>query len=352
MPGPESAGGPGLRPGPRPRVAQLVVYPVKSCRGCPVPRARVAATGGLRRRPPPVPDGRPDPDRLRGAGLEYDRTWMVVDAGTGRFLSQRQNPAMALVEVALGPLDDDAEGGGGQQGMLSLSAPGMGPLEVPLERPGGPGQPQPSGVSVWEWSGSGVDEGNAAAAWWSVYLQRECRLVRHRPEFGVRQTDPAFAPGHETAFSDGFPFLLAGAASLERLNAELAAAAAAPVPMDRFRPNIVVAADGCRPFEEDGWGALRVAPRGGDPGAPAVEFSSVKPCARCQVPNVDQGTGIPSAESQPFAALSAFRKGADLGYELPGVFFGWNLVCRAGVGGVVSVGDELDVELAGSGRTF
>ena len=96
---------------------------------------------------------------------------MVVDAGTGRFLSQRQNPAMALVEVALGPLDDGAEGPGrpAGAGVLSLSAPGMGPLEVPLERPGGgPGQPQPSGVSVWEWSGQGLDEGNAAAAWWSM----------------------------------------------------------------------------------------------------------------------------------------------------------------------------------------
>ena len=44
-----------------------------------------------------------------------------------------------------------------------------------------------------------------------------------------------------------------------------------PLPMDRFRANIVVA--GGEPWAEDEWAGLRI---GG------LEFGSVKPCGRCK----------------------------------------------------------------------
>jgi uncharacterized protein YcbX len=213
-----------------------------------------------------------------------------------------------------------------------LQAPGVLPLHVALRPQGAPLARRR--VSVWEWSGEAEDEGDDAAAWFAALLGPGVRLVRWAPG-AVRPTDAVYAETHTTRFSDGFPLLLISEASLAGLNARLDA----PVPMNRFRPNVVVS--GTRPFEEDEFALLA---------AGGVALRSVKPCSRCKVTTIDQATGMDGME--PLRALSSFRSGAALGWRNPEpggaswraqVFFGWNLVCEQRGVGVLAVGDALQV---------
>jgi uncharacterized protein YcbX len=131
-------------------------------------------------------------------------------------------------------------------------------------------------VRVWADEVEAVDAGAAAARWFTALLGQTCRLV-YLPDDGERTADAAYAPGGASvSFADGFPLLLLSSASLADLNARLPA----PVPMNRFRPNLVV--DGCAPFAEDHWRGLRIG---------AAAFTVAKPCARCVVPAIDQASG-------------------------------------------------------------
>ena len=234
-------------------------------------------------------------------GLAGDRRMMVVDR-QGRMITQRAVPVLALVRPVF-----DGDG-------LVITAPGMPELRVPRVAEGG----QPLDVEVWgDWvRAARVDR--AADRWFTDVLGRECRLA-YMPHTTVREVDTRFTgPGHRVAFADGFPFLLATERSLADLNARLAA----PVPMDRFRPNLVV--DGEAPFAEDGWRQVSVG---------SVRFDVVKPCARCSVTLVDQATGALGKE--PLATLATYRKVDDK------VLFGQNLVHRSR--GYVRVGDPVVV---------
>ncbi|KAH9315645.1 hypothetical protein KI387_024272, partial [Taxus chinensis] len=170
-----------------------------------------------------------------------------------------------------------------------VKAPGMDPLQIPLlqdtcERI--------DNISVWEWSGLALDEGDNAANWFSTYLGKPSRLVRFDTASEVRPTDENYARGYKTMFSDEYPFLMISQSSLDTLNKLLSE----PLPINRFRPNIFI--EGCEPFAEDLWKTLRIN---------GMTFHGVKLCARCKVPTVNQETGV--AGKEPTETLSKFRSG-------------------------------------------
>lgn len=253
------------------KIDSLFVYPVKSCAGIELKRARVTSRG-----------------------LQYDREWMVVTP-RGRFLTQREVPSLALVQTAL---RDDA---------LQLTAPGLPRLSVPLTRKL---RAEPAEVTVWSDTVLATDEGDAAASWFGEHLGRDVRLVRFDPS-RQRPTDPEWSQGLPgfAAFADGYPLLVVSRASLDDLNSRLPA----PLPMDRFRPNAVLA--GCAPYAEDSIASLA---------ADAVKLRLVKPCLRCSIPTVDQATGQ-SQGDEPLRTLKSYRWDADM----RGVKFGQNAIVEA-----------------------
>ena len=257
-------------------VRSLHVYPVKSAAGISLSRAEVG-------------------DR----GFQHDRRFMIVD-GAGQFLTQRVLPRMALISVAL------------SSASLRVTGPGMRPLEIPLVPSGGSLRP----VQVWRDRCEALSLGPEPARWLSELLGVTCELV-YMPEATLRAVDPSFGPGR-VGFADGYPFLLASTASLDDLSRR-----GASVPMERFRPNIVV--DGAPAFAEDHWKRVGIGP---------VEFRVVKPCARCAITTVDPARGVFSGP-EPLRTLAEFRRSEE------GVLFGMNLVHEGA--GVVSVGDEVTV---------
>lgn len=241
-------------------------------------------------------------------GIETDRRWMVVRPD-GRFLTQRDFPAMARITAAA-----TATG-------LTLSADGLGACDVPLPDVATSVLRQ---VSVWRDTVPALDAGAAAAAWLTAALGEACGLV-YLADTEARPVDPAYGqPGDHAAFSDGFPVLLTTQASLEALNAALPA----PIPMTRFRPNIVIA--GAEPWAEDRWRRIRIG---------AVVFRVAKPCARCIVTTVDQQSGERPDRSEPLRTLGRLRRTAE------GVIFGQNLIPDGP--GPIAIGDRVEILEAG-----
>lgn len=265
-------------------VTGLFVYPIKSCRGTAVSRAQVTPRG-----------------------LQDDRLLMLVDAD-GSFLTQREYPRMALIvpELAAG-------------GALTVRAPGMPDLSLAVQSEG-PRAP----VVIWRDTCIAVDQGREADDWFSSFLGAPVRLVRIADEH-ARIVDQTFArrADDQTGFADGYPFLLIAQESLDDLNARLAQ----PLPMNRFRPNIVIAGGG--PFVEDDWSDVEI---GG------VRFGVVKPCARCAITTTDQATAAVGAE--PLQTMATFRLRPD---PRPGVYFGQNLV--SGQTGTIAVGDAVSATM-------
>ncbi|MFC7897627.1 MOSC domain-containing protein [Streptomyces sp. NPDC057381] len=216
-------------------------------------------------------------------GLAGDRRWMMVDDG-GKVVTQRGRPRIAL--AAAEPLP-----GGG----VRLSAPGREPLTVPVPRAGGTVP-----VQIFRDKVEAVPaEDEAVHAWCSEFLEADVRLVHLDDPATRRPVDPRYAlPGETVTFADGFPLLLTTTASLEALNALIARgehAEEGPLPMDRFRPNVVVS--GTEAWAEDGWSRVTV----GD-----VDFRVAKPCGRCVVTTTDQGTAERGRE--PLHSLGQHRR--------------------------------------------
>lgn len=265
-----------------PVLSALYVYPVKGLKGIELPEARCT-------------------DR----GLEHDRRFMVVDSDNV-FLSQRAYPKMATVWTDIA---GDA---------LVLAAPDMADIEVPLEPDGG----DRLRVTVWSSACDAITISREADAWLSDYLGVACRLV-YMPDESNRYSNPDYAgSGKRVGFADGFAYLLASEASLAELNARLRTRNHAPLPMNRFRPNLVVA--GATAFAEDTWGEIRVG---------EAVLRTAKPCGRCQVTTTDQATGVVEGP-EPLATLATFRDSAQFG-----VMFGMNLVTVKG--GTLRVGDAV-----------
>ena len=274
-----------------PHVAGLWAYPVKSLGGVRLAESRVGPLG-----------------------LDRDRRWMLVDAGD-RAVTQRERPAMARLAVAF----EEGDGDGG----VTVTAPGGDALRL---------TPAAAGASRRR-VGLFDDEVEAAAcdpaadAWFSARLGAPVRLV-YLPDDVVRPVDPRYAgPGDRAAFADAYPVLVAAQASLDDLNARLAARGAAPLGIERFRPNVLVA--GTPAYAEDAWHALA---------AGGVALALVKPCGRCVVTTVDPARGV-AAGPEPLRTLAEYRRNGNK------VLFAQNAVVRAA--GTVRVGDP--VRAAGGG---
>ncbi len=263
-------------------IAALHVYPVKSCRGLA-----------------------PDAVRLTPAGLEHDREWMVV-APDGRFMTQRELPRLARISTAFA------------DGALVLAADGAGAIEVPLATGGAPVE-----VTCWSDRCAALDQGDPAARWLEAVLGRAVRLVRLDPAH-QRRSDPQWTGGLDalTRFSDGYALLAISRASLADLNARLPA----PLPMNRFRPNLEL--EGLPPYGEDALGDLV----GG-----GVQLRRVKPCTRCIVTTTDQASGERDGD-EPIRTLRGYRWDP----ALRGIAFGQNLVVVDGAGAWLRVGQELE----------
>ena len=258
-------------------ISQLFIYPIKSLGGISLDHARVT-------------------DR----GFEHDRRWMLVDPNNV-FMTQRELPTMALIRVSLG-----------QEGLQVSSRLHPDPLFIPYRTV----SEEFAEVRVWEDVCGAQFVSAEADVWFSAALGRDCRLV-YMPDEILRITDPRYAPsGSVTSFADAFPFLLIGQASLDELNGRLDE----PVPMNRFRPNIVFT--GGEPFFEDSLRDFDIGP---------VRFGGVKLCARCPIPTTDQETAVRGKE--PLRTLAKYR------FRDNKVLFGQNLV-HHGLG-EIAVGDEL-----------
>jgi uncharacterized protein YcbX len=267
-------------------LSAMNVYPIKSCAGVGVAEWEV--------------------DKF---GLKHDRRWMVITA-EGKFLTQREIPAMALIRPRIASIH------------LRVTAPDMPELVLPLEPQGG----RPVATQVWDDALKVVAPDHKADEWFSRVMGMECQLV-YMPESYVRPVDTTFAPdGGQASFADGFPFLLAGESSLEDLNRRLPKA----LPMNRFRPNLVV--KGSEPWAEDDWASFTV---GG------IAMQGVKLCARCPVTTTEQSTGQRDGQ-EPLRTLATFRK------RERGVMFGQNVV-HYGTGRL-KLGDLLVIEKTATPR--
>jgi uncharacterized protein YcbX len=261
------------------RVSGLFVYPIKSCRGIAVDSAELTARG-----------------------LAYDRRYMLVDA-SGRFLTQRRHPRMALIETVF------AEGG------IEVRAPGRDPLRLPLGLAAA--EHETCRVKVWNDSVEATLAGAETNIWFSELLGLACGLVyladhQHRPV-----SNGAAAFDDEVSFADGAPALLISEASLAELNRRLAI----PVGINRFRPNLVVTAD--QPHAEDAWSEITIG---------TARLQVAWPCSRCILTTVNPETGERDPANEPIKTLQLYRR------RERNVYFGQNLIPRAL--GTIAVGAE------------
>lgn len=278
---------------PEVRITRLTVYPVKSMKGIDV-----------------------DSAELTSAGLAHDRRFMVVRAN-GRFVTQRDLPRLALIQTAL------VEDG------VRLSLESHGECTVPFTNQGG----EPVLTKVWGDECQAVDEGEEVSRWLTSALQGEnpLRLVRMAEGFVRPQGKPLeLGEDTHTVFADAAPFLVANEASLEALNRELDTRGLSKVPMNRFRPNIVVR--GLEPFAEHGLATLRSAGYG---------LNLCHPCERCVVTTIDQATAEKDTDWQPFRTLRDINP---VPGKKPAPAFGQNAALESGAGARISVGDLLTAE--------
>jgi len=266
------------------RIIGLFLYPIKSCRGIEVEQAQAAAQGFV-----------------------LDRRWMLVD-DQGRFMSQRTTPQMCRIQPSLNHR-------GFSVGYLHESIPR---LHIAPETD----NDEKLQVSVWDDTLTAYRVSDQADAWFSQVLQTPCHLVWMGPD-SQRPVDPSYGqPGDEVSFADGYPYLIAGQETLDDLNQRLVLAGESPVPMERFRPNIVLT--GLPPGAEDHVGSLQCG---------ELTFELVKPCTRCVVTTLD--TATVHFNQEPLRTLASYRRGEK------GVLFGMNALVRGQ--GVLRVGDEVRV---------
>lgn len=260
-------------------ISEINIYPVKSLRGIALQSAKVEERG-----------------------LQFDRRWMLVDEKR-QFLTQREFPVMATIDVCIGEQGIKARYNGRS-------------IDI------GSGESAPISVKVWSSSVKADVADNKANQWFSEILGEPCRLVAMR-EDSKRIVNPFYAVRKfqdTLSFADGYPFLLIGEASLVDLNEKLDVS----IPMNRFRPNFVV--EGSKPFSEDDWKKIRIG---------ETVFHVVKPCERCVITTVDQSVGVKSGK-EPLATLAAYRN------KNGKVLFGQNLIADV-PGGMIKVGDTVEI---------
>ena len=281
-------------------VRSLHIYHIKSCAGIDLASSRVD-----------------------GAGLAWDRRWLVVDA-RGQFLTQRTYQHMARISTALTDV------------ALVVAAPGLPELSIGLNEGRDTAMIE---VGVWGARIAAHALNPDIASWLTQAIGVACQLMRAAEPFLRQPDDPAFhtwlglngssddQADNRFAFADGFPLLIANQASLDELNQRLSASHQPPVGMDRFRPNIVV--EGLEAFDEDHISELSFG---------AVRLGVVKACTRCSVPDVNPATGEPGPE--PGATLAGFRR-----FDAS-ILLGQNAIVVSGAGGTLHVGDSGEFEYA------
>ena len=241
------------------RTTGLYIYPVKSMKGIAVDKAQ-----------------------LTSKGLLYDRHWMVVGEN-GRFITQRDIPRMALVNTRLG-----AEG-------VELGMQGHGSISVPFDLFRG----EQIETSVWRVRCQAIDQGKHISDWLTRALvsKEPLRLVRMDPDYTRPQNKPKIMGEKTTTdFADAAPFMVANQASLDELNSVLESNSSQAVPMNRFRPNIVV--QGLEPFAEHKLAGLS---------AENYELRLRAPCERCIITTMDQETAKKDPHGQPFKTLQTIN---------------------------------------------
>lgn len=263
----------------KPKLNAINLYPIKSLQGISLPHAEVT-----------------------GMGLKNDRRWVVTDA-QGQFLSQRSHPKMATIQTQF------------QEESLVLQAPHMPRLDLSA-----PDSSCRLRVQIWDDSVTAAEGSKEAAAWFSDFLGTPCQLAFMDKSCERPILSPRVEKGHLVSFADGYPLLIASVASLELLNSKLKN----PVPVDRFRANLIVS--DCSAHAEDSWPRFRIG---------KAVFRGVKPCSRCSVPTVDQSTGEVSADQEPLRTLNTYRR------QAKGVMFGMNLVVETP--GKIMVGDTVEI---------
>ncbi len=275
-------------------VSDLYVYPLKSCQGIKLKRAEVQPKGFL-----------------------GDREMMLVTK-SGKFLTQRQYPRLAKVQVQLE----------NNQVVLAVQNENIAPLIFTPTLTGSKVE-----VEIWSDNTIAIDQGDRVAQWFHHVLQldpqKECRLVKQSPEY-IRPLKSRYASEGNKAvsFADNCPYMLTTTASLAELNeriVEIHQQQKRAIPMDRFRPNIVI--ETSEPFVEDSWSLIQIG---------EVQFSVVKPCSRCIITTVDQQRGEKNELKEPLQTLGTFRQ-----FGEQGVMFGENMTSRNS--GVIQVGDRLQV---------
>jgi uncharacterized protein YcbX len=264
-------------------LASIHIYPLKGCRAIDLRESEVEPWG-----------------------LAGDRRWLVVDSDF-RFFSQREHASMARLAVSYDP-------GGG----IRVSSDGFAPLRVATPGPAA----EMIKVTVWRSTVLAAAAGAAADAWFSAFLGQPARLV-YLDDPTRRAVDPEYgADGDVVSFADGYPLLATNTGSLSQLGEWLTAAGDAPVPMNRFRPSVVLT--GFEPWAEDRWRRLRIG---------SVSFRVAKPCGRCLVTTTDQATG--KRGTQPLKMLGERRR---FGQAL---VFGQNLIPDGP--GLIRVGDPVEI---------
>jgi uncharacterized protein YcbX len=281
-----------------PVLSAITLYPIKSCAGLSLEEATLTPLG------------------LMTAQI-YDREWMVVDQN-GLALTQREHPRMALIKPTL------------KGATLEVQAPGMLRLEIPLGLPDPQSAPTLQ-TQVWDDSVLAYDCDALTAEWFTKAIGVPCRLARFHAN-AERAVSATWTKGVQatTMFSDGYPMLVAGTASLEDLNQKLVAAGRQAIPMNRFRPNLVI--DGIAAFEEDYAESFQLG---------EAVLKPVKPCPRCPMPSIDQATG--EFGPDPLDILQSYRAKPELEGAL---CFGMNSILIAGEDQRVRVGQEIEVTLA------
>jgi uncharacterized protein YcbX len=280
-------------------LASVHIYPLKGCRGIDLGEAAVEPWG-----------------------LAGDRRWLLVDSDF-RFVSQREHASLARLAVRYGPGADITVS---SDGYPSLWVPTPGEAAGPATAGASSGSPAPEllKVTVWRSTVLATAAGPEADAWFSGYLGEAVRLV-YLDDPTRRAVDPGFGrDGDVVSFADGYPLLLTNTGSLDQLGQWLAAEGERPVPMNRFRPNVVVT--GFDPWAEDRWRRIRIG---------AVSFRVAKPCGRCVVTTTDQTTG--ERGSQPLKILGVKRR---FGQNL---VFGQNIIPDSPGPGLIRVGDPVEI---------
>ena len=274
-------------------VCELNIYPIKSLKGIPLQSSVVEKRG-----------------------LELDRRWVIVDAN-GKFLTQRELPRMAKLRVA-------RRGFG-----LEVSTEGATAIRIEQLTEG-----ERVITAIWDRPGQSIAYDIETNEWFSDVLGQQVEL-RYMPEDASRPVNPIFdAGGDVNSFADGSPALLANEASMADLNSRMAEV----LPINRFRPNIVVS--GAEPWAEDGWKKVRIG---------EAIFRVVKPSDRCVLTTVDQTRGE-FAGKEPLRTLATFRMSKDVhpetyaAFTLPpnSVLFGENTVPDT-PGATIRLGDEVEV---------